>query len=179
VKEMKARYLIASLVTIAFLVATGSIIAGTDDGEPGGFFGHGPMHGPRGGMGGPMRAGGFDMTRMLDRIGDEIGLTEEQRAEIEAIAAEEQPVIEELRDQLAETRGQHHESGTPGEFDEAALRAFGEAQGELMTELMVAGARLKYRVYSVLTEEQQQQLADLRESMRSRRGGKRFGGGWR
>jgi Spy/CpxP family protein refolding chaperone len=178
---MKARYLIASIATIALLVATGSIIAVADDGEPGGFFGHGPMHGPRGGMGGPMRGhGGFDVTRMLDRIGDEIGLTEEQRAEIEAIAAEEQPIIQELRDQLAEARSRHRESITPGEFDEAALREFGAAQGELMTELMVAGTRLKHRVFSVLTEEQQEQLDDLRESMRGRRGGgKRFGGGWR
>jgi Spy/CpxP family protein refolding chaperone len=176
---MKARYLIATLSTIVLVVAAGSIIAGTDDGQPGGFFGHGPMHGPRGGMGGPMGAHGFDVTRMLDRIGDQIGLTEEQRAEIEAIAAEEQPAIQELRDQLAEARSQHRDSITPGELDEAALRAFGAAQGELMTELMVAGARLKYRVYSVLTKEQQQQLAELRESMRARRGGKRFGGGWR
>jgi Spy/CpxP family protein refolding chaperone len=171
---MKARHMIAGIACIALLVAAGSLIAGEQG--PGGFFGHGQKMrghfkgGPGGGFGGP---GGFDITRMLDRIGEEIGLTEEQRTEIEAIVAEEQPGIEALREQMAELREQHRESMTPGEFDETAIRAFAQAQGNLATELMVSGARLKYRVYSVLTTEQQELLAQIREDRQSSRGGQR------
>jgi Spy/CpxP family protein refolding chaperone len=73
---------------------------------------------------------------------------------------------------------------TPDVFDEAALRAFGEAQGQLMTEMLVATSRLHYRIHSALTEEQQQQLQEKRESRREKRERmreqkeKRFGGGW-
>ena len=82
-----------------------------------------------------------------------------------------------FRDQMAANRQAHRDAMVPGEFDEATVRAQAEAQAELMVEMRVATARAKSRVFTVLTEEQQRQLQELREQRQACRGGRGFGKG--
>ena len=136
------------------------------------FGGH---HGPGGppGFGGPDELGGPGLhffEHMLPRLTEELDLTDAQQGQIRAILDEDLPAIEAMRDQLRDAHQAFRESHPPGEFDEAAVRAFAESQAQAHVELMVAGARTRSRVHNVLTAEQRDQLAQMRDR-RGRRGG--------
>jgi Spy/CpxP family protein refolding chaperone len=139
-------------------------------------------HGGRGwgrGDGFGMRGGGDagpGFLGMLDRMGERLGITAEQRAQIESIVEESRPAIRELRQEIREARQEHRGICADGSFDEAAVRAFAEAQGQRHADLMVAKARKRSRVMAVLTAEQQHQLRDLCESRREEGFGRRDGG---
>lgn len=126
-------------------------------------------------MGGP-RMGMSMGQRLLGPIGDELGLTEAQRTQIQTILDEGQPRLTELRDQLRAAQEAFREGQDPATFDEAAIRAFAASQSQLKTDLMVEVARMRSSIHSVLTADQQQQLEDLR-STRGRYGAGRGGRG--
>ncbi len=100
---------------------------------------------------------------MLLRLADRLDLSTEQRARIESIIEQERPAVQQLRTQLMEARRAFRDTMTPGSFDEAAVRAHAEAQSKLMTEMMVANARMKAHVLAVLTPEQLSQLEEIRD----------------
>ena len=131
----------------------------------------------RGGPGGMHGQGNLDF--LLGIVGDAIGLSDEQRDQIEAILDEGRPAIQELREQAREAGQQFRDSRQPGQFDEDAVRAFAESQAQLHTDIMVETMRLKAQVFSVLTPEQQTQLEEMRERRQDRRAerGNRRGGG--
>jgi len=104
---------------------------------------------------------------MLLHRADELGLTDEQQASIEAIIDEERANLSELHEQLETARKERWETLDPGEFDEAEVRAFAQEQAKLMTEVMVASARERAKLYSVLTSEQQSQLKELQEQAKA------------
>ena len=97
------------------------------------------------------------------RLAERLDLTDEQQAKIESIVEQERPAIQQLRQQLMEARKAFRDTMTPGTFDEAAVRAHAEAQSKLMTEMMVASARMKAHVLAVLTPEQLTQLEEMRD----------------
>jgi Spy/CpxP family protein refolding chaperone len=99
-----------------------------------------------------------------------LDLSEEQQAQIDAIHEQYQPQIQALVEQKRAARQGKFENCDPGNFDEAAARAAAEAQAELNVELRVLRAKLHAELYSVLTDEQKQQLADFRAKMKDRRG---------
>jgi len=165
---MKTRTIL-SLAAVAAMVAVPAVVVAQNA-----FGGHGPaLHG------GGFDGGGFHMIRgFLGRLGDKIGLDDDQRAAIETIAEEEGPAIRALIDQARTSRQQFAAEHDPGSFDEAAFRAHAEEQARLEVEIKVATARALAQVWSILTEEQKQELRELRE-LAGRRGG--FGphrGGW-
>jgi protein CpxP len=134
------------------------------------------------GFGGPPGFGGPDEDRgpglpflehMLPRLAEELDLTDAQQGQIQAILDEETPAIESMREQLRNAHQAFRESHPPGEFDEAAVRAFAESQSPTHVELMVAEARTKSRVHNVLTPEQRAQLQQMRDRRgpRGRHGG--------
>jgi Spy/CpxP family protein refolding chaperone len=100
-----------------------------------------------------------------------LDLTEEQEAQMEEIREQYRPQIEALMEQKRTAHEERAESCDPANFDEAAVRAFAEAQAALNVELKVLRAKVHSELYSVLTEEQQEQLAEFREKKKSRRGG--------
>ena len=169
---MKALRPITLALAVALVAVPGLIFAQGFSGGPG-RGGPGGMHGP----------GNLDF--LLGFVGDVIGLSDEQRAQIEAILDEGRPAIQELREQAREAGQQFRDSQQPGQFDEDAVRAFAGTQAQLRTDIMVETMRLKSQVFSVLTPEQQTQLQEMRERRQerceqrgNRRGGGKRGGGW-
>ena len=140
-----------------------------------GFFG-GHGHG-RGGPDGMFGHGGAGF--LLGPMGDAIGLTDEQRDQIEAILEQARPAMDELREQARAARDAFQSSQQPGEFDEAAARQFAQSQAQLHSEMMVQGMRLRAQVHAVLSPEQQAKLEQMRDRRQERREqrGKRRGGG--
>jgi Spy/CpxP family protein refolding chaperone len=135
---------------------------------------HGGGHGRgRGGRGGPgmfaMNGAGHGL--LSPRIMERLGLTDEQRASVEAIIAEEQPAVHELRSQLREGQQAFHANNNPATFDETAARAFAEAQAAVQAEILVAGMRTRARIHAVLTPEQASQLSEMHGRLQGRRRG--------
>jgi Spy/CpxP family protein refolding chaperone len=160
---MKARRILATALAVALLAVPGFIIAQVQDGGGPGFGAGGPGH------------GGFHpgmFARMMQRLGDHIGLTDEQRASIEAILAEQGPAIRDLGRQMAEARQDFMESSDPDTFDAEAVREFAETQAPLHVDFIVATAQLKADLFGVLTLEQREKLEELRTLM-GPRGGRR------
>jgi len=158
---MKTRTILTATLIVA-LAAPAIVVAQA------GLGGRGP-----GAHGGGFDGEGFHMIRgFLGRLGDKLGLDDDQRAAIEAIAEEEGPAIREYFEQATALRQEFAADHDPGTFDERAFRAHAEEQARIQVEIKVVSARAMARVWAVLTDEQKLELEELRELM-GRRG--RFG----
>jgi Spy/CpxP family protein refolding chaperone len=178
---MKARHIILTIAAVMILAAPTAVLAqmgpGPGDGSgPGGGWGGGP--GPHGGgpgrFGDPEGAGGLRFfEHMLPRLADELGLSDEQLTEIQAIVdaaqlkIDEKGWIEEL-EAAREAYRTNHENSTV--FDEDAFREHAAAQHLIQTEIGVVVGQARADALSVLTAEQLAQL----EEMRANFGGKSF-----
>lgn len=103
-----------------------------------------------------------------------LGLTEAQRDQIRSVMAAERPAMEPLVEQLAAGRKELRKATANGTFDEAQVRALAEKQAQTLSELIVARARVRSRVFAVLTPEQRAKALELRER-RAERLRDRFG----
>jgi len=126
-------------------------------------YGHGRAGCPgRGGEGPGMGEPDMMATHIL-ALGDELGLTEQQKSEIEAVLEEARPQIEALRLRMEKAREEWQENFDPANFDEATARSFAESQASMHADLMVLGMKTRAQVFGLLTPEQQEQLRNLRE----------------
>ncbi len=57
-----------------------------------------------------------------------------------------------------------------GQFDEAKVQAVAKGQAEIISQLIVEKARMKSRMYAVLTPEQRAKAEQMRESWKARLG---------
>ena len=103
----------------------------------------------------------FDHERMLDRMVEHLQLTEVQEAEIGALFDEasveteaDKARMDEIRDALRAQR----ES-----FDAGAAQKLADELGEITARLTYNAVSTRAQVYEVLTEEQREELAELRE----------------
>jgi Spy/CpxP family protein refolding chaperone len=169
--DMNARKITFILLAAALIVAPGILIA---QGGPGG--GQEGCFGKGHGRGGPDGGGGG---MLLGKFGDKLDLSDEQRAEIEAIMTASRDEGGALREQMQELRTAYRETHEPGVFDEAAIRAHAAEVAAIQVEMQVHRARTHADVYNVLTPEQQEELKELMELFndRPRRGGRRGGPG--
>jgi len=120
-----------------------------------------PGHpGQDGGMGGPDIMG---MAMHLLHLGEELGLSDQQKTEIGAILDAARPRMEELQNSMQESREQWREGFDPANFDEQEARNFAESQAAIHVELMVLGMKTRSQVFAILTPEQQEQLQSFRE----------------
>ncbi len=177
---MSTRSLILTLAAVTLIAIPALTFAqggpGACGNDPQGMgMGPGSGHG-RGGHGGPGRG-------LVDgRMGDYLGLSDQQKAQIETIQDAARSQGDDLRAQLASGRAAYHQATPAGSFDEAAARAFAEAQAALHAELMVQRLRTWNEVVAVLTPEQQAKMAEFRDLADDLGGGRRGGrrsGGWR
>lgn len=176
---MKTRIIILTIAAAAALaVPTSAIAQGGPGFGPGGGPGGGPghfgrHHGPFEDGGGP----GF-LEHGLPRLTEELDLSDEQVAQIEAIVEAARPEMEAYAEELRTNREAYRESqADPTVFDEQAFRAHAAEQSRIQTEMMVSVQRTKAAVLAQLTPEQLEQLEEMREgagrkSMR-RHGGRR------
>jgi Spy/CpxP family protein refolding chaperone len=181
---MNARTLTLTLTAAALIAVPGLASAQAGPGNCDGTGPHGPhmMGGPGGpsgpgGPGGPGGDGGHGLLRFIQRVGDRIGLSDAQQAQIQAILDAEMPAVRDLMEQARTAAEDFRASHDPGDFSEPEYRAFFESQARIHVEARLLGAAAADQVWDVLTPEQQQQVLDLLELMGPGHGpGKRSGG---
>jgi len=182
---MKARHIILTIAAIVALAAPTAVFAQTGPGPgegdgsgPGLGSGFGHHGGGRGGFGSGDGSDGLRFfERMLPRLAEELGLSDEQLDQIQGIIDATGPEIERLAGLLRDGREAYRaEHNDPTIFDEGAFRAHAAAQHQIQTELGLVVGRTKANVFSVLTPEQIEELEGMRRGFGSksyRRGGGR------
>jgi Spy/CpxP family protein refolding chaperone len=103
------------------------------------------------------------MAMHLLHLGEELGLSDQQKTDIEAVLEAARPQMEELRNSMKEGREQWREGFDPANFDEQEARNFAESQAAIHVELMVLGMKTRSQVFAILTPEQQEQMRSFRE----------------
>ena len=176
---MQARRLMITAATIAVLAAPGALFAQGHGGfGGGGGFGWEGGFGD-GGFGGHHGSGGFGLQRlerMLPRIADKLGLTEDQQTKIQATIDETLSATEGLRQELDETVDEYRAAHEPRQFDEDEFRSFLQKMAPVKIDLAVADAGAMHYIFSeILTDEQREMLEGFK-GMMGGRGPRRSGG---
>ena len=197
---MKARHIILTIAAIAVLAAPTAALAQQGPGPgsgTGACDGTGPHEGSRAGAGwgggrsfhgrgqgwhgdDALHGLGF-FERMLPRMSERLGLSEEQLTEIQGIADAARAKIEEagyLEQLRAERDAYRAANDNPRAFNEGAFLAHAAAMHEIQTALGLVVGQAKADVFSVLTDDQIEQLEQIRGNFegRFRRGGDRRSG---
>ena len=128
----------------------------------------------RPGHGGPHGIEGLlHLSHHLERVAEELNVTDEQRDSIRAIIDAARPQFQEVGDSLRANRELIRTVSSPDAYDTEAVAILADEQGALVSQMVVLGAQTKVDVLSILTAEQREQLEDLREERGGRWGGKR------
>ena len=175
---MKTRHIVLTIAAAVLIAIPGSALAQGGPGfGPGGGGGQGPHCG---GHHGNFAGGGGGILQFLEhrlpRLAERLELSDEQVAQIQAIADEARPTIDDYVEQLRAGRESYRTANPdPLAFDETAFRAHVEAQHDLQIELMVVAAKTRAQVFEVLTPDQRSQLEEMRGD-RDKRSMRRSGG---
>jgi Spy/CpxP family protein refolding chaperone len=116
----------------------------------------------------------------LEKIADELGLSEEQRAQIKQITENEKTKIQALAETARAAHEQLKDLGTNGVFNEEQVNQIAAQQAETTRRLIVEKERTKAAIFAVLTPEQRTKAVEMKnkfEEKRRGRFGKRFGRG--
>lgn len=161
---MKVTKIVAVIMAVV-LVAGGTVAVAA--------WGGGGMCGQ---MGRGMRGGDGPGPRgLFGRALNRLDLTAEQRAKIDTIIEQAQPSISALREQLHTMRQSFRAAQNPGVVDEAAIRAEMAKRSAVHADLAVKLAKVRAEIYSVLTQDQQKQLGELRGQCQGAGGGRHHG----
>jgi len=170
---MRVRNIILTIAAAVLLAAPTALFAqngpGPGDGTgSGGAWGGGQGRhgGDQGRVGNPEGVDGLRFfERMLPRLAEELGLSDEQISEIQAIVdaarqkIEEEGYVEQLRAERETYRAANED---PTVFSEGAFREHASVQHRIQTELGVVTGQAKADAFEVLTPEQRQQLEEMR-----------------
>ena len=150
-----------------FILAGAVAAAGTVQANP---FHKGQGDGFRGGpMNGPTEVDRvLQLAHRLERVAEQIGLSEEQRDAIHAVVDEARPQLRDLGGEMRANRDELREASSPENYDPGAVSALATAQGELIARGIVLGAQVRFDVLAVLTPDQREQLEALRGERRRR-----------
>ena len=103
-------------------------------------------------------------------FGAELGITDEQRAQIKAIMEAEHAKNATLHQQLADNHKAMREATKAGAFDEAQIRTLAQQRAALQTEMTVTRARIQASIFNtVLTAEQKAKLTQLEAERSAKR----------
>ncbi len=150
------RTLIVALALI-MVAGAGTALAGGHGHQRPGMKAMGP-----GGGAGPGMAG--RLLRPLRRL----DLSEAQWGQVRSIMDEARSKIEEHMEAIGKIRKQLRDMDDT-QFDENAVRTLAAQLGSHTEALVVLHQQLRFKVHSVLTAEQREQLIDMRERMMNRR----------
>ncbi|GIX31891.1 MAG: hypothetical protein KatS3mg124_2363 [Porticoccaceae bacterium] len=121
--------------------------------EPGGWEGMHPPCGPE--------KRGFHHLGFGERMAERLGLTPEQREQIEKIRAQAREAGKSLREALREAKRKEREAWLAG-ASERELKKRAREVADKRVEWMLHGKNVRERIEAVLTPEQREQLAALR-----------------
>lgn len=151
------RVTVIAVVTLMILGAGAVFAGGHEFGHHRGMKAMGPGGGPGGGMAG-------HLMRALHRL----DLSDQQWTQIQSIMEDARPAIQEQMEAIRTVRDQLRDLD-PASFDEAAVRAIAKKLAAPTEELAVLHQQVRAQVYSVLTPEQREELAQMRQQMEQRR----------
>jgi protein CpxP len=115
------------------------------------FGGHKGHHGcDRGGSPSPMAA----LTQLED-------LTDEQKDQLREIRSMARDAMRKARNEMRDNREELHDAMIDN-ADLETIRGLAEKQGDHITRMIVLRAEIRGKIDSVLTEDQQKQLSDMR-----------------
>jgi Spy/CpxP family protein refolding chaperone len=97
--------------------------------------------------------------RMFGFFADYLDMTDAQQAQMKDILSKEQPTIQPLLQQLAQSHQQIRQLEASAPFDETKVRALATQQSQTMTELLVQKSRIKSELMQILTPEQKAKMA--------------------
>ena len=158
-----SKYAIAAASVAALLAAT-AFAAGPDRGGPRHEGRHTGMHMD----GGPLMGGMGMHPRMLDRMADELSLSDAQRQTIQGLFESARPAMQAHREQMKKSADALRDLD-PGSKDyQAAVERASRTAGELASRAVSDGAQLRAQVWAVLTPDQRVKANEMREKMRER-----------
>lgn len=157
-KSLVAAVVLASSAGLATIVTA----MPSSDGQGCSRGGHHMSHGRHSG----------DHFRKLDRMAERLNASDEQRAQIRAIAEGSRGKMDQLRGEMRTNRSQLKELIRQTPLDKAAVRGIAEKQGDLKTEMIVLRAQQRSEIKAVLTDDQRARLEQMRERKQSRGGNK-------
>ena len=112
---------------------------------------------------GPGRPGMMEkMRRMGPPLLEQLQLSGDQRAQIEAIFAGGRDAIHPLAQQLREKRAALGEAARALPFDETLVRTLAQQAADLQAQMTVARVQIANQMQSLLTEDQRTRLSQLR-----------------
>ncbi len=104
----------------------------------------------------------------LNRLAKKLGLTADQKKQIGALLKAEREQNGPTMQKLAEGRRRMDRAAEATTFDEAAVKTLAANQATLLQEMMVNRARTRHQIDALLTPEQREKAAKLRERMKHR-----------
>lgn len=125
-------------------------------------FGKQGRHGKFGKRGGKR---GHGMGRMFRQL----NLTDAQKTQMKEIKMASREDTKSLRQQMRTNRQQLQQSTENGNFDEAAVSAIAQQQGQIHAQMIVAKQKVKTQMYNVLTAEQKAKFATLKAEFKQKR----------
>jgi Spy/CpxP family protein refolding chaperone len=96
-----------------------------------------------------------------------LNLTDAQKKEIFSIRLEERAKMKPVIQKLKAGHDQMRALEKAGQFDEAKVQAVAKGQAEIISQLIAEKARMKSRMYAVLTSEQRARAEQMRESWKA------------
>jgi Spy/CpxP family protein refolding chaperone len=124
-------------------------------------WGHGPHHGEQHG-------------RMMERIMERLELTEEQRAEAEALMTERHEAMSASFDRIQKAREKLADTIHAADFDETAIRDAAAVVATIEADLAVERGLANQAFRKILTPEQQAEFDEMHQTLRAYR--HEFGG---
>ena len=98
-----------------------------------------------------------------------LDLSEEQRQQVKAISDELKPQLKEKKAELKDVSKQIRKLAMSDNYDEGQVNDLADRKGDIVAELTKLKAAKKARIYALLTPEQKEKLADLREKKKDKR----------
>ena len=108
--------------------------------------------------------------RMMERVMDRLELTEDQRAEAEALMTERHDGMKTEIDQIRKAQAALAEAIHAAEFDEMAIREAAAVVAALESDLAVERGMANQEFRKILTPDQQAELDEMHKMMREHRG---------
>lgn len=96
-----------------------------------------------------------------------LNLTDAQKKEMFSIRLEERAKMKPMFQNLKAGREQLRTLSMNAQFDEAKAKAVAKEQADILAQMIVEKARMKSRLYAVLTPEQRTKLQQMRESWKA------------
>jgi len=176
---MKARNIILTIAAAVLIAAPTTVLAQAGPGPgQGGGSGSGWGGGGWGGGFGPHGGGqGGDALMMIHRVLRHLDLEAGQEEIIEGVLDDAMSKIQPLAERSREARELFHQDHGIGDYDETTYRQFFESLATIDVEIRLVSANAMAQVWSVLSDEQRQQLEEMRnrfgQSFKRRSGGRR------